>query len=136
MGWFARKSEPGTLRSARVTPSRDAPVEVQIMGRSHLDVLHARNVSSTGLGVYVPHGFAGIDLAEEVDLVVTLPGRRSFLARGVIRHVTSSATDARHFGLELTRIADDHRAAILAYVAARLDAASGRPLASSSRGRR
>lgn len=136
MGWLARKSVPERLRSARVTPSREAPVEVQIMGRGHLDVLHARNVSSTGLGVYVPHGFAGIDLAEEVELVVTLPGRRSFIAHGVIRHVTSSSADQHHFGLELTRIADDHRAAILSYVASRIGDGNGRPPASTARGRR
>lgn len=120
MGWLARKADRERLRSARVEPLRLAPVEVQIMGRASLDVLRARNVSSTGLGVFVPHGFAGIDLAEAVQLVVTLPGRRSFLARGVIRHVTDSGADARHFGLEFTDIADRDRDAILKYVASRL----------------
>lgn len=92
------------------------------MGRSHLDVLRARNVSGTGIGVHVPHGFAGIDLAQEVELVVTLPGKRSFLARGVIKHVTGASANARHFGLEFTRIAEPNRASLLAYVASRLAA--------------
>lgn len=120
MGWLARKTDRDRLRSARVEPLRFAPVEVQIIGRASLDVLRARNVSSTGLGVFVPHGFAGIDLSQDVQLVVTLPGRRSFLARGVIRHVTESGADSRHFGLEFTEIADQHREAILQYVCSRL----------------
>ena len=121
MGWLARrKIEQTATRTTRVAPLRSAPVEVQIMGRGSLDVLHARNVSATGLGIYVPHGFAGIDLSQEVELVVTLPGVRSFLARGVIRHVTDAHGDARHFGVELTSIADKDREAILGYVRSRL----------------
>ncbi len=92
-----------------------------VSGRASLDVLRARNVSSTGLGVCVSHGFAGIDLAEEVQLVVTLPGRRSFLARGIIKHVTEAGADLRHFGLEFTAITDEDREAILKYVGSRLD---------------
>ena len=121
MAWLARKKpHEGVTRTTRVVPLRSAPVEVQIMGRGSLDVLRARNVSATGLGVYVPHGFAGIDLSQEVELVVTLPGVRSFLARGVVRHVTSSAEDARHFGVELTSLADRDRESLLAYVRSRL----------------
>lgn len=121
MGWLAKKTDRDRLRSARVEPLRFAPVEVQIIGRASLDVLRARNVSSTGLGVYVSHGFAGIDLAQEVQLVVTLPGRRSFLARGIIKHVTEGGADQRHFGLEFTAIAAEGREAILNYVGSRLD---------------
>lgn len=121
MGWLAqRKTEKAVTHTTRVEPLRSAPVEVQIMGRGSLDVLRARNISATGLGVYVPHGFAGIDLSQEVELVVTLPGVRSFLARGIVRHVTDSADDAHHFGVELTGIADKHREAVLAYVRSRL----------------
>lgn len=121
MAWLTlEKSELVATRTTRVVPLRSAPVEVQIMGRGSLDVLRARNVSATGLGVYVPHGFAGIDLSHEVELVVTLPGVRSFLARGIVRHVTDSDDDARHFGIELTSLADKDRESLLAYVRSRL----------------
>lgn len=120
MGWLARRKQMERLRSARVTPEHAAPVEVQIMGRASLDVLRARNVSSTGLGVFVPHGFAGIDLSQEVDLVVTLPGERPFLARGIVRHVTGSIGNLCHFGVELSRIETRDRDALLRYVSARL----------------
>ena len=86
------------------------------MGRDSLDVLNARNVSATGLGVYVPHGFAGFDLAAEVELVVTLPRATPFLARGVIMHVTEGDNESRHFGLHFTKIAKVHRTEIERYV--------------------
>ncbi|HPG25127.1 MAG TPA: PilZ domain-containing protein [Myxococcota bacterium] len=120
MGWLARRTDHDRLRSERVVPLRFAPVEVQIIGRGSLDVLRARNVSTTGLGVYVPHGFEGFDLAQEVELVVTLPGRRPFLARGVIKHLTASNADTRHFGLEFTELADRDRDGLLRYVRSRL----------------
>jgi c-di-GMP-binding flagellar brake protein YcgR len=119
MGFFARKSE-AAARAARVEPLRSAPVEVQVMGRDSLDVLLARNVSATGLGVYVPHGFLGFDLAAEVELVVTLPRRTPFLARGIIKHVTDDEGEARHFGLHFTQIKKAHRRAIEDYVRTRL----------------
>lgn len=121
MGFFTRKTEDAARQARRAVPLRLSPVEVQVMGRASLDVLHARNVSATGVGVYVPHGFAGFDLAEEVELVVTLPRTQPFLARGVIKHVTDSANEARHFGLYFTQIKKAHRVAIERYVRSRLD---------------
>ena len=90
------------------------------MGQDSLDVLLARNVSATGLGVYVPHGFLGFDLSAEVELVVTLPGPTPFLSRGVIKHVTRDEGEARHFGLHFTQIEKAHRSAIEDYVRSRL----------------
>ena len=118
MGWLASRNEE-TWRKQRVVPLRLAPVEVQVMGRGSLDVLRARNVSTTGLGIFVSHGFEGIDLAQEVELVVTLPGRKPFLAMGVIKHVTESE-EAQHFGVEFTALAGSHRQALEQYVRSRM----------------
>ena len=120
MGWLARRFEDSPLRAERVVPLRVAPVEVQVMGRDSLDVLRARNVSTTGLGVYVPHGFAGFDLAVEVELLVALPASRPFLARGVIKHMTDGGSGTHHFGLHFTQIDKLHRAALARYVKSRL----------------
>lgn len=121
MGWLAR-NRPDTDRvTKRVTPLRSAPVEVQVMGRESLDVLHARNVSPSGLGVYVPHGFVGFDLEAEVELVITLPGVTPFLASGVIKHVTGGGEEARHFGLSITKIDRINRLALDRYIRSRQD---------------
>ena len=118
MGWLANRNEEA-WRKQRVVPLRMAPVEVQVMGCGTLDVFRARNVSTTGLGVYVPHGFEGFDLAKEVELVVTLPGRPPFLAMGAIKHMTRSEDGANHFGLEFTALAGSQRRALEQYVRSR-----------------
>jgi len=109
---------PRADRAARACPRADAPVEIQIMGQSSLDVLHARDVSTSGVGVYVSHGFEGFDLAREVDLVITLPGRRPFLAKGHVRHRTWR--DSRwFFGVEFSELAARDRTALDRYVSRR-----------------
>lgn len=84
------------------------PVEVHIMGNESLNILRARDISPSGLGVHVPHGFRDADLASELDLVITLPGGRSFLARGIVRHRNNVAIP-NYFGVEFTSIKPAHR---------------------------
>ena len=98
------------------------------MGRGTLDVLRARNVSVTGLGVHVDHGFSGLDFADDVEMIVKLPGVPPFLAIGQIRHVTRSndpetaeGAGENHFGLVFTSMSDRHREALLHYVRSRLE---------------
>ncbi len=107
-----------TRTDVRVVPGRGAPVEIQVIADKSLDVLNARNVSETGMGVYVPHGFEGFDLEEEVDFVITLPRELSFLTRGVIKHRTDGGREGRHFGLHFTQISREHRNKLRRYVAA------------------
>jgi c-di-GMP-binding flagellar brake protein YcgR len=100
----------------RVQPGPAEPVEVQILGESSIDILHARDVSVGGLGVYVSHGFRGCKLEDEVDLVITLPRTRTFAAKGVIRHVTGGPEISGYFGVQFTQITPEHRATIQEYV--------------------
>ena len=88
------------------------------MGPGFLDVLRARDVSRTGLGILVPHGFEGCDLIGAVELIVTLPGSPSFSAAGILRHRTRHGSTS-FFGVELTRISDRDRLTLRAYVSAR-----------------
>jgi c-di-GMP-binding flagellar brake protein YcgR len=99
-----------------VHPTSAEPVEVQILSESSIDILHARDVSIGGVGIYVSHGFEGCKIDEEVDLVITLPETRTFQAKGVIRHVTGSPELTGYFGVEFTRIAPENRALIQEYV--------------------
>ena len=109
-------TSPSEIRSQRRKPSKSDPVEVQIIGGNSIDILHARDISATGLGVFVPHGFDECDLDEEVELVITLPETRTFMARGVIRHVTNRDHPEQYFGVEFTQIDQRHRNQVLAYV--------------------
>ena len=117
MGRFSVAALWNPIRVAsRVTPSRNAPVEIPVMGRGRRDVLNARHVRQTGIGLYVPHRFIGCDPHEEVELVITLPRERPFLARGIIKHRTDSESEGRHFGVHFTEISRVQRAKIRDYV--------------------
>jgi hypothetical protein len=107
------------LDRVRVRPNPDQPVEVQVMGPAFLEVLHVRDVSEVGLGVFAPRGFDGCELRGAIELIVTLPGAPSFHAAGVMRHVTLDGP-LPFFGVELTRVSDPARAALRAYVQKRL----------------
>ncbi len=93
----------------RAEPRPDQPVTVQIMGSGFLDVLAVRDISARGVGVHVSHCFEGCRLDDTVDLVITLPRERPFLARGRIAHRTKSGDE--FFGVEFTEIsrADSRR---------------------------
>ncbi len=106
------------INRLRVRPEPHRPVEVQVMGAGFLDVLRARDVSQTGLGILVPHGFEGCDLLDAVELIVTLPGSASFRAAGMLRHRTQYGSTS-FFGVEFSRISHRDRLALRAYVTAR-----------------
>ena len=86
------------------------------MGRSSIDVLRARDISATGIGVHVGHGFEGCGVDAGVELVIKLPGVRAFMARGVIRHMNTGGGPAGYFGVEFRDVSASQRASIEAYV--------------------
>lgn len=90
------------------------------MGNGFLEVLRARDISVGGLGISVPHDFAGCDINSEVDLIVTLGRSRPFKTRGVIRHASRSGND-HVFGVQFSALAPEHLRAIESYVAAQLE---------------
>ena len=108
----------GRQRSRRAQPAQGKPVHVQIMGEGFLDVFAARDISAGGVSISVPHRFEGCAIDQEVDLVISLPAERPFMARGRIVHRTK--TSHEFFGVEFTRLADSHSALIERYVDGRL----------------
>ncbi len=123
---FARhlsKSSAGSQVAQRFTPLPAHPVEVQIVGHNSIDILRARDVSMTGISVFVPHRFEGYDIDSEVELVITLPEQRSFLLGGRIRHSTDHADVSHFFGLHFTRVTSEIRERLQAY----LDSSLTRP---------
>ena len=108
-------------KSTRVRPDPSERVEVQIMGPGFLDVVHARDISLGGVGVWIPHGFEGCDISAPVELVLTLPRRKSFLVRGTIKHRTSEDIRSEFFGVEFTALPPQHRKVLPDYIARCLD---------------
>lgn len=114
--------------AVRVCPDPDEPIEIQVMSEGFLDIFDARDISATGIGIFVPYRFEGCHLKSPVDLVISLPAAEPFLAKGRIVHRTKSARE--FFGVEFVHLAAPHVAKIMRYVARRL-AENGRELAES-----
>jgi hypothetical protein len=93
------------------------------MGEGFLDVFPARDISASGVSICVPHRFQGCAIEQEVDLVISLPAERPFMARGRIVHRTK--TSQEFFGVEFTRLAETHSDLIERYVDARLREKTG-----------
>lgn len=103
----------------RVTTTSSDPVEVQIMGHGFLDFFTVRDISGGGMGILVPHRFQGCNLKHEVELLISLPAERPFLAKGVIIHREEVGKD--FFGISFTELRRSDRMRIDQYVARRLE---------------
>jgi c-di-GMP-binding flagellar brake protein YcgR len=102
-------------RHARVIPMTHEPVEVQVMGGAFLEVVTALDISVGGVCIDVAHGFSQPEMSEKVQLILTLPGKKSFKAQGTIRHLTV-AGGSGCFGVEFTELDPVHRKMIETYV--------------------
>jgi len=87
-----------------------------VVGENSLDVLKARDISVAGIGVQVDHDFNGIGLDEEIELVISLPNTKTFLAKGIIRHRNRNHQGKTHFGLEFVQITERCRELIRSYI--------------------
>jgi c-di-GMP-binding flagellar brake protein YcgR len=106
-------------RYTRVRPTRSQPIKVQVMGPRFLDALEARNISRSGVALWMPDAIPGCELDAVVRLLVTLPGERPFIVNGEVRHRTERV-DHEECGVEFIQMADHHRALVEAYIAGRL----------------
>ena len=110
-------SGPVELRDdTRFRPHPSRPVSVQIMGPKSIDVLTARDIALKGVGVYLPLGFEHWQKHPNVELVITLPGQRPFLARGRVRHRTDGFDTEPFFGVEFVDLPARRREQIRRYL--------------------
>lgn len=103
--------------AVRVKPEPGAPIEIHLMGEEFLDIFEARDISTSGVGIIVPHRFEGCDLRSPVRLVMTLPGGKPFLAKGRIIH--RSRLDREFFGVQFIDLGEIEHAQIAQYVSER-----------------
>ena len=104
--------------ATRVCPDPGEPIEIQVMSENFLDIFDARDISVSGIGIFVPYRFEGCYLKSPVDLVITLPGSAPFLAKGRIVHRTK--TSREFFGVEFVGVPFAHSVQIMRYVERRL----------------
>lgn len=88
------------------------------MSENFLDIFEARDISTTGAGIFVPYRFEGCALKTPVDLVITLPNGEPFLAKGRVVHRTK--TEREFFGVEFVNLPQPPILEIARYVDRRL----------------
>lgn len=93
------------------------PIIIDLVGENFIDVLKAKDIGEGGLSVYVPYQFEGCIIDREIELVVTLPGSRSFKTRGMIRH--KGEKQGFYFGIAFTQIDKDDLGALKNYIEVR-----------------
>jgi c-di-GMP-binding flagellar brake protein YcgR len=104
----------------RVKPHPAQPIEIQVLGNGFIEVLKARDISVGGIGIYVPHGFAGCDIDSELQIVVKLHGAKPFMTQARVRNLAKSG-DSAFFGVEFTQLSRADHERIERYVAQRYD---------------
>lgn len=106
----------------RVGIEEDYPLEVHIMGDAFLDVLFAKDISVSGVGVHVHHRFRGCNIDNEVDLILKLVNEEPFKAKGIIRNKKEieDSPDKGYFSVEFTDIANQSTSIIDGFVRERL----------------
>ncbi len=86
------------------------------MGLELLQVIRAEDISVSGISFQSEHAFSAAELTQEVELVITLPGRKCFLSKATVRNVTGAGRGAR-FGLQFVGLSESHGELISNYVA-------------------
>jgi c-di-GMP-binding flagellar brake protein YcgR len=102
-----------------VKPHSAQPIEIQVLGNGFIEVLKARDISVGGIGVYVPHGFAGCDINSELQILVKIPGTKPFLTQARVRNL-GKGSDSAFFGVEFVNLSAWGKERVERYVSQRL----------------
>jgi hypothetical protein len=103
----------------RVKPHPAQPIELQVLGNGFIEVLKARDISIGGIGVHVPHGFAGCDINSELQILVKLPGAKPFMASARVRNLSKTGGNTS-FGVEFLNLSKWGQERVNQYVTQRL----------------
>lgn len=101
-------------RAERVRPTAKEPIAVQLIS----DGFEARDISTTGAGIFVPPHLEGCTLKSPINLVIKLPKSEPFRARGRIVHRTRM--EREFLGVEFMGLPSASVAAITRYIERRL----------------
>jgi hypothetical protein len=117
---MSKTAQDERRQHTRVLPDAHHPVEVHLMGADFVDVLHAADISIGGARIIVPHLFAGCDINVPLDIVLKLPGFRSFRIKGVVRHKDSAGAASAEFGVRIKDIGSPDMVKLTQYIEQRL----------------
>jgi len=118
---FPKSGAPFLVRerrsAVRIQPRKNDPIRIDLNGENFLDIVYAVDISTGGLGLWVPHHFEGCKIDSLVDCLVRLPYpiSSSFHAQGSIRHIRGNC-----FGLKFHNLHENAKNLIKKYIEYRL----------------
>jgi hypothetical protein len=74
-------------------------IVVEVMGEGFYDRCRVRDVSISGVSIFVPHSFEGCNIDTALDMFFTMPDKQSFKAKGLLRHLGISGRP--YFGIKI-----------------------------------
>lgn len=110
-----------TQSAPRATPKEGQKVNVQFIGQNSGGVLEVRDISTSGVAVFVGMGFMYNNVQKEQQFVIGLPGIPSFLVTGFVKHYRTKTDGKEHLGIEFRKISDKYKMVIRDYVNTRIE---------------
>jgi hypothetical protein len=110
------KNTPANQSAPRATPHENEKVTAQFIGENSGEVLDVRDISTSGIGVYVGAGFIYGNVQKEQQFVIKLPSRPSFLVTGFVKHYRTKTDGREHLGIEFRKISDKYKMVVRDYV--------------------
>ncbi len=80
-----------------------------------------RDISESGVSIFVAAGFMYASVHEEQQFVIKLPNRPSFLVTGFVRHYRTRTDGKEHLGIEFKKISAKYQSFIRDYVNTRFE---------------
>jgi hypothetical protein len=115
------KNTPVNQSAPRAAPGGKEKVTAQFIGQNSGEVLDVRDISTSGIAVFVGAGFMYNNVQNEQQFVIKLPARPSFLVTGFVKHFRTKTDGREHLGIEFRKISDKYKMVIRDYVNTRIE---------------
>ncbi len=115
------KVTPANQSAPRAMPKEAEKVTAQFIGQNSGEVLDVRDISTSGIAVFVGAGFMYNNVQNEQQFVIKLPARPSFLVTGFVKHYRTKTDGREHLGIEFRKISDKYKMVIRDYVNTRIE---------------
>lgn len=115
------KVTPEDQSAPRAVPKDQEKVTAQFIGQNSGEVLDVRDISTSGVAVFVGAGFMYNNVQNEQQFVIKLPSSPSFLVTGFVKHYRTKTDGREHLGIEFRKISDKYKMVIRDYVNTRIE---------------
>jgi CheY-like chemotaxis protein len=100
--------------STRKVPAKGKAASIEILGFASVHLGLVRDISLTGVGVFIPHFSNDVMASSTIECMLKLPNEAAFSFTGIIKHVGS--THEFYFGIEFDEITENNRKKLEDYI--------------------